>query len=191
MVSLDLGRRHRSLRLNTWSSCPATACRWGRRVKLHSWWRGVVRETNCGAGFFFNVSGVNQSLYVIVQTFNLGNMMLIQGTQEEVGGGICKSVIRSRWLNAKLLNPHAPLDQRHMTQIRSLHGCTEKVGLHQIRCLFLIGYNLDAHNPRTPHSYYTCARPYTRKKIGRLSSLSARETRSTTERTHVRVPYKF
>jgi hypothetical protein len=42
-------------------------------------------------------------------------------------GGICKSVIRSGRLSAKLLNPHAPLDQHHVAQIRSLHDYTERL----------------------------------------------------------------
>jgi hypothetical protein len=40
--------------------------------------------------------------------------------------GICKSVIRSGRLNVKLPNPLRLLDQHHMTQIKSLHDCTER-----------------------------------------------------------------
>jgi hypothetical protein len=51
--------------------------------------------------------------------------MLIQRDAWEVRGDICKSVIRSGRLSAKLSIPRVPLDQHHVTQIRNLHGCTE------------------------------------------------------------------
>jgi hypothetical protein len=76
-----------------------------------------------------NVSGTNQPLRVTVKTSNLGHTMLIQGGAGGSGRGICKSVIRSGRLSTKLPNPHAPrpLDQHHVTQIRSLHGCMERL----------------------------------------------------------------
>jgi hypothetical protein len=42
-----------------------------------------------------------------------------------VGGGIWKRVISSGWLSVKLFTPLCHLDQHHVTQIESLHGCTE------------------------------------------------------------------
>jgi hypothetical protein len=42
-----------------------------------------------------------------------------------VGGGFEKSVISSGWLSVKLSTPLCLLDQHHVVQIRSLHGCTE------------------------------------------------------------------
>jgi hypothetical protein len=47
----------------------------------------------------------------------------------EVGGGICKSVIRSGRLSVNDLTTCAPLDQHHVAQIISLHGLHEEVGL--------------------------------------------------------------
>jgi hypothetical protein len=61
--------------------------------------------------------------------------MLIKRVHGGVGGGICKSVIRSGWLSAKLINPQAPLGSISCGpdyKFVLLHG---EVGLHHIRLL--------------------------------------------------------
>jgi hypothetical protein len=48
-----------------------------------------------------------------------------KGTCGGVWGEIWKRVISSGQLSVKLSTPLRPLDQHHVVQIRSLHGCTE------------------------------------------------------------------
>ena len=54
-------------------------------------------------------------------------MMLIQRDVWRSGRGFEKNVISGGQLSVKLSTPMCPLDQHHVVQIRSLHGCTEEL----------------------------------------------------------------
>jgi hypothetical protein len=78
---------------------------------------------------FGHISGANQPLCATVQTFNLNHMMLIQGTCGGVKGDICKSMIRSRLLSAKLSTPARSLRSTSCEKFVRLH---RRIGLHKI-----------------------------------------------------------
>jgi hypothetical protein len=58
-----------------------------------------------------------------MQTFNLNHTMLIKGRRGV--DTLNRSLLITLFQIPRLTPPHVPLDQHHMVQFRSLHGCTE------------------------------------------------------------------